>query len=84
MNELLTTLTTERLDQLYGKQNRYSAPQTGQSVWPKEGCCCFSSRKAIMADKLKECWFCRYADFHLNQEIALEVGICCFPTIQSR
>ena len=25
------------------------------------------------------CWFCRYANFHLLEQNALEVGVCCWP-----
>lgn len=27
----------------------------------------------------KECWYCRYADFHLKEERAPEIGICKWP-----
>lgn len=30
-------------------------------------------------ESLKGCWYCRYADFHLKEERALEVGICKWP-----
>lgn len=30
-------------------------------------------------ESLKGCWYCRYADFHLKEEQALEVGVCKWP-----
>lgn len=60
------------------------APQPGLNVWPKQHCPRYSPRGAVMAGVMKECWYCKYADFHLTQTVALEVGICCFPKIQSK
>lgn len=59
------------------------APQPGQNVWPKQFCPRYLPREAVMAGKLKECWYCRYADFHLGEAVALTVGICCFQKVQS-
>ena len=30
----------------------------------------------------KECWYCKFADFHLKERIPLDVGICCWPNKQ--
>ena len=30
----------------------------------------------------QRCWFCRYANFHLQEGTALEVGVCCWPKAQ--
>ena len=55
-------------------------PRTGGSVWPGQRCPAFSPRAtAFGADS--ECWFCAFADFHLTQQVALEVGICCWPKV---
>lgn len=60
------------------------AAQPGQNVWPKQSCPSFAPRSAVMAGRMRECWYCKYADFHLTEPVALEVGICCFPMVQSR
>jgi len=32
---------------------------------------------------LPECYYCKFADFHLTEPVALEVGICCYPEVQN-
>ena len=60
------------------------APKPGGSVWPRQSCPAFASRKEHLSLESCQCWFCRYADFHLKSVVALEVGICCWPDIQMR
>lgn len=55
------------------------SPHTGRSVWPGQCCPCFSARHSETGKIQRECWFCWYADFHLTQPAALEVGICRYP-----
>ena len=55
-------------------------PRTGGSVWPGERCPAFVSRTTGLV-RGYGCWFCRHADFHLHEPVALEVGICCWPKI---
>lgn len=55
-----------------------SAPNPGGNVWPKQWCPAFTARKTA-SPGMEECWFCRYADFHLDKPKALEVGICLWP-----
>ena len=55
------------------------APRAGRSVWPGQCCPCFAARYSETLKTGPECWFCRYADFHLDAPVALEVGICCYP-----
>lgn len=59
-----------------------SAPKPGGSVWPRQNCPVFTPRKEYLPIDGPQCWFCRYADFHLACPVALEVGICCWPEIQ--
>jgi len=59
----------------------FSEPHTGQNVWPRQRCPAFTPRQNA-SPKQAECWFCRYADFHLTEPVALEVGICCWPEVQ--
>lgn len=59
-----------------------SAPKPGGSVWPRQSCPAFTPRKEYLPIDGPQCWFCRYADFHLTRSVALEVGICCWPEIQ--
>ncbi|MEG0452162.1 MAG: hypothetical protein RR428_00305 [Coprobacillus sp.] len=53
-------------------------PNKEGNVWPEQYCPAFCLREGITAD-LKGCWYCKYADFHLNRERALDVGVCYFP-----
>lgn len=55
-----------------------SAPNSEGNVWPHQSCPAFTPR-ACTIDPLPECWYCQYADFHLNRHRALEVGICEWP-----
>lgn len=67
--------------------------ETGESTWqgepkkmggkvlPLQRCSCFSPRRSITQPR-RECWYCRYADFHLTEPVALKVGVCRWPEIQ--
>jgi len=59
-----------------------SKPCPGESVWPGQCCPCFYARYSETLKVDRECWFCRYADFHLIWPVALQVGICCYPKVQ--
>lgn len=53
-------------------------PNRDANVWP-EDCCPAYTARAGAQEGLKQCWYCRYADFHLKSEKALEVGVCKWP-----
>lgn len=55
-----------------------SVPNTEGNVWPLQRCPAFEVRKGA-PEGLKQCWFCRYADFHLDRPRALDVGVCYWP-----
>ncbi len=57
-------------------------PMTGCSVWPAQRCPAFTVRTVGLVCG-SGCWFCRYANFHLREQTPLEVGICCWPEVQS-
>jgi len=54
------------------------APNADGNVWPKQHCPAFTPRSDTPPGTT-ECWFCQYADFHLDKPRALEVGLCCWP-----
>lgn len=54
----------------------FSKPNKNGNVWPRQYCPGFSPRENAT---MIECWYCKYADFHLNQPKALDIGICNFP-----
>ena len=54
-------------------------PRIGGSVWPEQWCPGFTARLARLGG-MQACWFCRYADFHLRERVALDV--CCWPKVQ--
>lgn len=66
----------------FDRRERLPEPKPGGSVWPRQSCPAFSPRKEHLPTEDSQCWFCRYADFHLKHPVALEVGICCYPNIQ--
>ena len=56
----------------------FEIPNKNGNVWPEDLCPEYTSREEAI-ESLKGCWYCRYADFHLKEERALEVGICKWP-----
>ena len=56
-------------------------PCPGYSVWPQQRCPVFTGRRVGLCS-VQRCWFCRYANFHLQEGTALEVGVCCWPKAQ--
>lgn len=55
-----------------------SAPNAEGNVWPKQACPAFEPRSNTPYG-MSQCWYCRYADFHLNKPKALDVGVCYWP-----
>lgn len=53
-----------------------SAPNSGGNVWPGQSCPAFSARGGAAE---QTCWYCTYADFHLDRPRALDVGVCEWP-----
>lgn len=53
----------------------------GGSVWPDQRCPVFAGRRVGLC-AVRSCWFCRYANFHLQEQRTLEVGVCCWPKAQ--
>ena len=61
---------------------RLTVPRPGGSVWPKDSCPAFFPRAGWLSIEKEQCWYCRHANFHLTDPVALDVGICCYPQIQ--
>ena len=55
-----------------------SLPQTDRNVYPRQCCPAFVARDGAFPWE-RECWFCVYADFHLEKACPLDVGICGYP-----
>lgn len=53
-------------------------PNCDGNVWPKQTCPAFTPREGAAAG-IHECWYCCFADFHLDKPRALDVGVCYFP-----
>jgi hypothetical protein len=51
-------------------------PNSDGNVWQRQVCPAFTPRDNTT---LKECFYCKYADFHLDKPKPLEVGVCYFP-----
>jgi len=62
------------------RERFFKSPPSGRSVGPEQYCPGFHARFSSTEVLRPECWFCRYADFHLDQEVTLDVGTCRFPT----
>lgn len=69
-------------DVYFDRRELLPAPKPGGSVWPGQSCPAFTPRREHLPIEGSQCWFCRYADFHLKRPVALEVGICCWPEVQ--
>ena len=71
--------------EVYGKRKAdkkvLGKPRAGGSVWPEQRCPAFTPRAEGLGC-LGGCWYCRYGNFHLHEQVALEVGICCWPKAQ--
>ena len=55
-----------------------NAPNVEGNVWPKQNCPAFEPREGALVGII-QCWYCRYADFHLGRPRALDVGVCYWP-----
>jgi hypothetical protein len=58
-----------------------SAPNAEGNVWPRQSCPVFLPRIGAVE---KTCWYCGYADFHLDKPYALDVGVCYYPKKMSK
>lgn len=54
------------------------APNVLGNIWPNQSCPAFEPREGY-SSQLQRCWYCKYADFHLDKPKALDVGICNWP-----
>lgn len=61
------------------KDQPLPAPNSGGNVWPGQSCPGFTPRGGAVE---RTCWYCVYADFHLDRPRALDVGICEWPAIK--
>ena len=59
-------------------KHELEVPKRDGSVWPEDICPAYTPREEAIPS-IKGCWYCKYADFHLKEETALEVGICKWP-----
>ena len=53
-----------------------TSPNSGGNVWPTQNCPAFTPRGGAAE---QTCWYCVYADFHLEKPRALDVGLCYWP-----
>ena len=58
-----------------------AAPNAGGNVWPKQTCPAFAPRGGAAEHT---CWYCVYADFHLDKPRALDVGVCEWPNKKTK
>ena len=60
------------------EQRLLRSPPVGRNVWPGQCCPRFRARPSETLKIGRECWFCQFAAFHLSEQTALDVGICCY------
>ena len=65
---------------MMGNIKVFEVPNKNGNVLPEDLCPEYTPREGAI-ESLKGCWYCRYADFHLKEERALEIGICKWPQI---
>ena len=53
-------------------------PLVGGHVHPGQCCPAFKAREGALPGE-RECWFCAYADFHLERTCTEESGTCKYP-----
>lgn len=58
----------------------FAEPQTDKKVFPLQYCPKYQQRYSI-TPVIPECYFCRFADFHLNMNTPPETGECHYPEI---
>ena len=64
-------------------ERKPTSDRIGGEVASRQCCDRFSPRQSVVQPQRK-CWYCRYADFHLDRAMALDTGICRFPKVQSK
>lgn len=63
------------------KNEMLTAPNCAGNVWPHQSCPAFAARGGAAEHT---CWYCVYADFHLDKPRALDVGVCYYPKKQAK
>ncbi len=73
---------TEHITKIRGAPPALDAPTPGGNILPEQVCPCWQPRTTVMMAAFRECWNCRYADFHLDRSRALDVGVCEYPNVK--
>lgn len=60
------------------QEKEFKSPNKGGNVLPCQICPAFYRRQGVPESEAG-CWYCKHADFHLNKERALDIGICEWP-----
>ena len=58
-------------------------PLSDQNVLPRQRCPAFLAREGALPGEV-ECWFCAYADFHIDKAKTLDVGVCNYPKLNGK
>jgi len=66
----------------FPNSEEFEAPQSNKNIWPHQYCPVFDKRHTSF-HSAPECFYCKYADFHIEQPVALDVGICCYPNVKN-
>lgn len=59
----------------------FNTPQSNKTVWSTQVCSLFSERHSIF-NVAESCFFCKYADFLIQDILGKRTANCCYPKIQ--
>ena len=60
---------------------KFDVPQSNKTVWSTQVCSLFSERHSFFAVS-ESCFFCKYADFLIQDILGKQTAKCCYPKIQ--
>lgn len=60
---------------------KFNIPQSNKHIWSTQVCPAFTERHSNF-EILESCFFCKYADFLIQDQLGKRTGNCCYPKIQ--
>lgn len=60
---------------------KFDNPQSNKTIWSTQVCSFFSERHSFFAIS-ESCFFCKYADFLIQDILGKGTATCCHPKVQ--
>ncbi len=60
---------------------KFDKPQSNKMIWAFQVCNAFTKRHSDLAI-IESCFYCKYADFLIQDILGKQTGNCCYPEIQ--